>query len=142
MIRRPLTILLVEDDRVDAMAFRRAVERRGMANPLHVARCGREALARLRGEDGEPPLAPPYLVLLDQNTPGMSGHEFLDELRADEALADTVVFMLTSSDAEEDLMGAYRRNVAGYLLKPSVAQGFEPLLELLEAYDRTVLLPR
>ena len=94
-----VTLLLVEDDAVDAEAIQRAFRQQRIANPFVVVRDGVEALAALRGERG--PLVPhPFLVLLDVNMPRMNGIEFLEALRADPVLSRTVVFVLTTSDRD------------------------------------------
>jgi DNA-binding NarL/FixJ family response regulator len=60
------------------------------------------------------------LVFLDLNMPGMNGHEFLAELRADAELQRTIVFVLTTSDHDRDIQRAYEQNVAGYFLKSEI----------------------
>jgi CheY-like chemotaxis protein len=71
----------------------------------------------------------------------MSGHEFLDELREDEQLRDSVVFVLTTSDQATDKMRAYDRFVAGYIHKKSGKEGYEALTDMLEPYWSIVELP-
>ena len=82
---KPIQILLVEDDQVDIMNVKRAFSKKGIANPLHIASNGLEALDMLRGPNALDPL--PQIILLDINMPKMNGLEFLRELRNDEALA-------------------------------------------------------
>jgi len=136
-----LNILLVEDDDVDLMSVRRALNGRPAPHTVTVARDGREALAILRGEDGRPPLRSPYVILLDLNLPLLNGLEFLRELRRDPAHHRAVVFVLTTSDAERDRHAAYDENVAGYVVKSTLGHHFGPMLDLLEAYARVVSLP-
>ncbi len=136
-------VLLVEDDEVDQRAIRRAFQRAKLRCPLTVAEDGREALEVLRGEGGRAPLPKPFIVLLDLNLPRMDGIEFLRELRADAVLRAAVVFVLTTSAAEEDRERAYGHNVAGYMVKSEVATGgLRPLTDLLARYTGTVELPR
>ena len=134
-------ILLVEDDEVDIEAIRRAFRKHGLTNPVTVARDGHEALAILRGEDGGGGITGPLMILLDLNMPRMNGHEFLDELRADHALAESIVFVLTTSDSEADRQAAYARLVAGYMVKHRVGDEFGALVELLKAYWEIVEFP-
>lgn len=136
-----VTILLVDDDKVDAMAVRRSFANLRIANPMIEARNGIEALARLRGESGYERVPTPCLVLLDLNMPRMGGLEFLEELRADPVLQRTVVFVMTTSAAEEDRTRAYNKNVAGYLLKHRPGQSFLESISMLESYWRVVEFP-
>jgi CheY-like chemotaxis protein len=73
--------------------------------------------------------------------PRMNGIEFLQALRADEKLRDSIVFVLTTSKSDEDRMAAYNLNIAGYLVKSDVGAGFIRLVELLECYWRVVEFP-
>lgn len=138
---KTIHILLVEDDVVDIMALQRALQQLKIVNPLSVARDGIEALEILRGEGDRPPLPKPYLILLDLNLPRMNGIEFLQALRADAALRDAIVFILTTSHADEDRMAAYQINVAGYMVKSDVGNGFLRVVTMLEHYWRVVEFP-
>ncbi len=141
MSTRRVTLLLVEDDELEVMGIERAIERSGASNRLVVARDGVEALDRLRGEHGRDQLERPYVVLLDLNMPRMNGLELLDELRADPELRGSVVFVLTTSDTEEDRASAYARNVAGYIVKNDSKQSYDHTIELLNRYAAIVELP-
>lgn len=134
-------ILLVEDDEVDVMAVKRAFRLLKIANPLYEARDGIEALEVLRGSGGRPPLPRPFIVLLDLNMPRMGGLEFLDELRKDPELHRSIVFVMTTSAAEEDRVRAYNHNIAGYVLKHSPGHSFVDAVLMLEHYWRVVELP-
>jgi CheY-like chemotaxis protein len=119
MLNSDDTILLVEDDRVDIMTVQRALKKNKVANPLHIARTGLEALQMLRGEGGFDRLAPPpALRLLDLNLPKMSGIEFLRELRADPALKNLRIIVLTSSNEPKDRAAAFEYDVDDYIVKP------------------------
>ncbi len=141
MDRTVVNFLLVEDDEVDARAVKRAFNKRKVSNPIHVARDGVEALAMLRGEDGFPPFPRPFLILLDLNMPRMNGIQFLDELRKDPELHSSIVFVLTTSNADKDKVAAYEKNVAGYLLKSNAGTDFLSVLQLLENYVISVQFP-
>jgi CheY-like chemotaxis protein len=138
---RTVNILLVEDNTVDQEAIRRAFVSHRIANPIHVAADGIEALALLRGTDGKQKLPRPYLVLLDLNLPRLNGVELLRRIRADEELHDSIVFVLTTSKRDEDRMASYNLNVAGYVVKSDVGHGFIRLVELLDHYWRIVEFP-
>ncbi len=135
-----VNVLLVDDDAVDIMAVTRALRGHDIPNPVVVARDGIEALAVLRGEDG-PPLARPYLVLLDLNLPRMNGLEFLRELRADPVHRTAVVFVLTTSSAPQDRLSAYELGVAGYVVKWRAGNDLAPLMTLLHHYWQIVEFP-
>jgi CheY-like chemotaxis protein len=134
-------ILLVEDDAVDVMAFKRAIRRCKIANPLSVARDGIEALEILRGGPGRAPLQRPYMILLDLNLPRMNGIEFLKILRADVTLRDTPLFVLTTSKADEDRCTAYQLHVAGYIVKSNCTDSLARTVMMLEHYLRVVEFP-
>jgi CheY-like chemotaxis protein len=135
---KALNILLVEDDRVDAMNIRRALEKGNVANPIFTASDGVEALEMLRGS------AIPVerrLILLDLDLPRMNGIEFLREVRKDPALQPVSVVILTTSVDERDKIEAYELNVAGYLLKPVTFSKFVELMATIKSYWALVEMP-
>ena len=136
-----VNLLLVEDDEVDVQGLKRAFAKSRIGNPITVARDGIEALEILRGENGQAKLAKPHLILLDLNMPRMNGLEFLEAIRADEDLKASVVFMITTSKAEEDKARAYEKNVAGYIVKQDAANTFMQAVALLEHYWKVVEFP-
>ena len=87
-------ILLVEDDTLDVMIFKRALKRAGFAHTLHLAQDGQEALGLLKS-DALP--QPPDVILMDLNMPRMGGLECLAQIRGDEALSHLSVFIFTTS---------------------------------------------
>lgn len=139
--RSKLSVVVVDDDVVDAKALRRSFGRSELDFPLFFEEDGIEALKLLRGAEGKERPSRPFLVLLDINMPRMNGIEFLKELRADPALRDTVVFVLTTSRAEDDKIAAYAHNVAGYIVKSDVGDHFDKLITLLRCYNDLVRLP-
>lgn len=134
-------ILLVEDDIVDVRAIQRSFKREKLSNPVSVARDGLEGLALLRGSTQAPAIPRPFLILLDLSMPRMNGIEFLAELRADPKLKDAIVFVLTTSRAKQDKSAAYDKNVAGYIVKGDIGQGFGSLATMLDHYWTLVELP-
>lgn len=138
---QPVTLLLVEDDELDVMGIQRALEKLKISNPVAVARDGIEALECLRGENGREKITRPFIILLDLNMPRMNGIEFLDEIRKDPELHASVVFVLSTSRADEDVMKAYKHNVAGYIVKSEPAQSFMEAIRLLDCYWSLVQLP-
>lgn len=137
---RPVTLLLIEDDLVDAEAIQRAFRQQRIANPFVVVPDGVEALRALRGEAG-PPVPRPFLILLDINMPRMNGIEFLRELRRDPELHRSIVFVLTTSNREEDKLAAYEGHVAGYILKSRAGEDFLEVIKMLRSYWRVVEFP-
>jgi DNA-binding NarL/FixJ family response regulator len=73
--------------------------------------------------------------------PRMNGIEFLEAVRADPDLAQSVVFVLTTSNRDEDIMAAYNHQIAGYLLKSRAGKDFIDLITLLDSYWRIVEFP-
>ena len=134
---RTVSLLIVDDDDIDATALRRALHKLKLLNPLYRAKDGLEALEILR--NGEIPS--PYIILLDINMPRMNGIEFLEVLRADPALTHAIVFVLTTSKSDEDIIAAYREHVAGYLLKQRMDSDFLQVVGLLDHYWKVIELP-
>lgn len=124
------------------MVLQRAFKRRDIKNPIHVASDGIEALEMIRGDNGQSPIPKPIMVLLDLNMPRMNGIEFLEEIRSDPALKNTVVFVLSTSASDQDVCAAYDKQVAGYLLKTGPADDAERTVEMLENYWNIVEFPR
>jgi len=139
-LRPPLSIILVEDDDADAKAVRRAFGKVRIANPIIRLRDGVEALAFLRNETETPP-PPSYVLMVDLNMPRMGGIEFLRTLRADPRLAPAVVFIMSTSNTDNDRRAAYDQNIAGYILKSNAGADFMQLVSTIEAFWRVVELP-
>ena len=132
---RIVTILLVEDDEVDVKALKWAFEKLKVANPLVIARDGEEALELLKD------LPRPYLIISDINMPRMNGIELLRKIRATPDLRDSIVFVLTTSNDEQDKIDAYNLNVAGYMLKSDMGTSFQRAIGLIENYWKVVEFP-
>jgi len=111
---RPITVLLVEDDPGDVLLVREALNDHKLNNRLLVAADGVEAMELLRSADANRP----DLVLLDLNLPRKDGREVLAEIKADEALRSIPVVVLTTSDAEEDILRSYDLHANAYVTKP------------------------
>lgn len=140
MTYKDINILLVDDDRVDVLAIKNALEENKIANPVFVASDGLMALEMLRGK-GKQSISQPYLILLDLNMPRMNGIEFLNELRKDAQLRSSIVFVLTTSKDDRDKAAAYERNIAGYVVKSEVGENFIDLINLLQDYKLVVQFP-
>ncbi|TGE16220.1 response regulator [Hymenobacter elongatus] len=135
------SILLVEDDQMDIMNVQRELRKHDINVPLHIAKNGRDALQLLRGENGQPKIDKPSVVMLDINMPRMNGLELLDALRSDPEFVGLNVFIMTTSDLETDRLKARALAVSGYIIKPlnfdkfgeggSTVDGFSLFLDLL-----------
>ena len=141
MLNNLVHVLLVDDDDVDVDVVKRGFRKHKIANPITVARDGVEAMEILRGGDGSPPMPRPYVILLDLNMPRMNGIEFLQAVRKDPDLSDSVVFVLTTSDDEADRVRAYKQHVAGYMVKSQVGPSFRKAIDMLSQYWTVVVLP-
>ena len=138
---KTVQLLHVEDDDLCLMGLNRAFKAAKIANPIHFALDGIEALEMLRGANGRARLPRPFIVLLDLNMPRMDGIEFLKEVRKDEELKKSIVFIMTTSNADEDKVAAYNLGVAGYILKSNPANAFLEATALLDTYWRVVEFP-
>ena len=134
-------VLLVEDDEIDAEQMVRSFRKLKIGNPITIVENGYEALNVLRGEGGYARLPRPYIILLDINMPRMNGLEFLRAIRQDEELQRSIVFVLTTSKNEEDIVAAYSAHVAGYFLKSQCAAACLELPAMVRNYWRIVDLP-
>ena len=134
-------LLHVEDDELCIMGLERAFKKAKIANHISFAHDGIAALDMLRGTNGCGRIPRPYLILLDLNMPRMGGVEFLKELRKDEDLKKSIVFIMTTSGADKDKVNAYNLGVAGYILKTNPANAFLEAAALLDVYWRVVEFP-
>ncbi len=134
-------VLLVDDDQVDQEAVRRALDASTFDCSLTIASNGLEALDILRAPDGIMTMDRPLLILLDLNMPKMNGFEFLSEIRADPELESAVVFVLSTSRRDEDVLRSYEYRVAGFLSKDTIAADFSLLANFLQSYANLVDFP-
>lgn len=129
-IMRP--ILLVEDNPLDIDLTLRAFARRKLANPIHVARDGEEAMRLIDSwEQGEDP---PVLILLDLKLPRVDGLEVLARLKQHPELCVIPVVMLTTSAETRDVETAYKLGVNSYIVKPVSFEKFMEVAEKIEVY--------
>lgn len=123
-------ILLVEDDRVDAMTVKRAIRQIKLNHPLVHVENGEEALEYLQDDDNEKP----WIILLDLNMPKMNGIEFLQVAKAKEALRTIPVVVLTTSKEQQDRIESFTFGVAGYMIKPVDYKQFVTMMEAIKMY--------
>ena len=129
-----MNILLVDDNDVDVLLFRRALRNAGTNTTVVRARDGVEALDILNGEFPEQELQAPYVILLDINMPRMNGHTFLKRLRASDHISDSRVVVVTTSNNPKDIELAYGNFASGYVVKPSSTQEMTKVIKHLHNY--------
>ena len=135
-VRKPLTILIADDDPEDQMLLKAAWAKSRLANDLRFVDDGEQLLNYLyRLEDyTDPTVSPrPGLILLDLNMPKINGHEALEEIKTDLDLRTIPVVVLTSSKAEQDIIRSYDLGVCGFITKPVT---FEGLVDVITGMGR------
>ena len=132
----PLEIMLVEDNAADVRLTLEAFKEARVANRLHVARDGVEAIRMLR----EPGTATPRpdLILLDLNLPRKDGREVLKEIKQDDALRHIPVVILSTSQADQDILHSYRLGANAFITKPVEIDEFIDVVRSLEQFWLTV----
>ena len=128
----PVEVLLVEDDPGDVLMTQEAFKDYKIANNLNVVTNGEDALAYLRRQGAFADAAVPDLILLDLNLPRRDGREVLREVKSDPDLRRIPVVVLTTSDAEEDVLGSYDLHANAYVRKPV---DFEQFVSAVRAVD-------
>jgi CheY-like chemotaxis protein len=142
MSLKQINILHVEDDEVDAMVMQRALKKTSLNYTLQHAKNGLIALDMLRGTNGFSKISPrPNIILLDLNMPQMGGLEFLHDLRADEELKSIGVYVLSTSNDDQDRIQAYRYNVAGYIIKPLSLESYVEAIAILNNFWSLIEMP-
>jgi CheY-like chemotaxis protein len=136
-------VLLVEDDPGDVLMTREAFEEHKLRNTLHVVNDGVDAVAFLRREREYSGAPRPGLILLDLNLPKMDGREVLAEIKADENLRAIPVVVLTTSEAEEDVLRSYDLHANAYVTKPVDFERFIRVVQHIDDFFVSVVkLPR
>jgi len=139
MMSDVVDILLVEDNPGDVRLTREALKEAKVRNELHVATDGVEALAFLRREGVHKKAVRPSLVLLDLNLPRKSGREVLAEMKEDPELRRIPVVILTTSQAEQDIIKAYDLHVNCYINKPVDLDQFLQVVKSIEDFWLTLV---
>jgi len=130
----PIEILLAEDNPGDVRLTEKALDHGNILNNLHVVNDGAEAITFLRQEGEYADEPRPDLVLLDLNMPRKDGREVLEDMKADSDLRRLPVVVLTSSEAEEDVVRSYELNANAYLTKPVDFDGFVDIVKRIEDF--------
>ncbi|HEX8393316.1 MAG TPA: response regulator [Longimicrobium sp.] len=139
MESRPIEVLLVEDNPGDVRLTREALKEGKVRNNLSVAPDGVEALAYLRRQGRYADAKRPDLILLDLNLPRKDGREVLGEIKADPALRTIPVVILTTSEAERDISGAYALHANCYITKPVDLDQFITVVKSIEDFWFTIV---
>jgi two-component system, chemotaxis family, response regulator Rcp1 len=136
---KPIEILLVEDNPGDVQLTKEALEEGNLFVNLSVANDGVEAMAFLRrqGEHADAPT--PDIILLDLNLPKKGGREVLQEIKADADLKCIPVVVLTTSEAEADIVSTYGLHANCYITKPVDIDQFIKIVQLLEQFWFTIV---
>ena len=141
--RRVIDVLLVEDDPGDELMIRKAFEHHDIRHALHHVPDGVEAMRFLRQEDTYAGSPRPDLVLLDLNLPRMDGREVLRQVKGDPTLRVIPIVVLTTSEADEDILRSYELHANAYVTKPV---DLDQLMEVIRMTDdffvNVVKLPR
>ena len=132
--RKLVKFLLVEDDDDHAEIAMRSLQKADSINRIDRASDGVEALQYLRGEGPFQGMSLPDVILLDLKLPKMDGHEVLAELKGDEQLRMIPVVVLSTSDAEDDRLHAYRLHANSYLVKPLNGNHFKQMIQDMSVY--------
>jgi chemotaxis family two-component system response regulator Rcp1 len=139
----PIEVLLVEDSPGDVRLTQEAFRDTNLAIHLHVASDGMEAMAFLRRQGVHSDAPRPDLILLDLNLPKMDGREVLAHIKDDSSLKTIPTVILTTSEAEVDIVKSYQLQANCYLCKPVQLDAFQTLVKRInEFWLATAKLPQ
>ena len=139
----PMDVLLVEDNPGDVRLMVEAFRDANRSIRLHVAYDGVEAIAFLRREGAHADAPRPDFILLDLNLPRMDGREVLAHIKKDDSLRTIPTVILTTSEADADILKSYELNANAYLKKPVTLEAFESLVKSINDFWLTrVMLPQ
>lgn len=130
----PINILLVEDDPGDVLMTREALEEHKVMNNLFVVNNGEDAVSFLTRQGDHAAAPGPDLILLDLNLPRLDGREVLARIKADEELRRIPVVVLTTSQAEEDILRSYDLHANAYVAKPVDFEQFSRVVRQIDEF--------
>jgi chemotaxis family two-component system response regulator Rcp1 len=136
---KPIEILMVEDNPGDVRLTVEALKETKLNNNLNIVKNGVEALAYLRREGEYANAARPDLILLDLNLPKKDGREVLREIKEDQDLGRIPVVILTTSQAEEDILRTYDLHANCYISKPVDLEQFTQVVQSIEFFWLTIV---
>jgi len=135
--RKPINILLAEDDEDDYLLIAEALKESRLANRMFWVKDGEQLLDYLhrRGNYADPAESPvPGIILLDLNMPRKDGREALEEIKSEPALRRIPIIILTTSQAEEDILRSYDLGVNSFIRKPVQFEDFVEMVKVLGKY--------
>lgn len=138
-MKKSIRVLLVEDNPGDADLTKETLEAGKVHVEIVMAVDGSEALARLRRQPPHEADPLPDLILLDLNLPKIGGREVLAELKKHDDLRRIPVVILTSSDAEGDIVKSYELGASCYVTKPVGLEAFQAIVRSVESFWFTVV---
>jgi CheY-like chemotaxis protein len=136
---QPIEVLLVEDDPGDVLLIREAFDFNKVHNNLNVVSDGEQALDYLRGTGDYAGRTRPDLVLLDLNLPRKDGREVLAEVKSDPDLRTIPIVVLTTSEAEEDVLKSYQLHANAYVTKPVDFERFVSIVRQIDDFFVSVV---
>jgi two-component system, chemotaxis family, response regulator Rcp1 len=139
MFAKPIEILMVEDSPGDVRLTVEALKEAKVLNNFSVVEDGVEAMDFLRRQGKHADAPRPDLILLDLNLPKKDGREVLAEVKADDALKAIPVVVLTTSQAEQDIVRSYELHANCYITKPVDLDQFMTVVRSVESFWLTVV---
>jgi CheY-like chemotaxis protein len=136
---QPIEVLLVEDDPGDVLLIREAFDFNKVHNNLNVVNDGEQALDYLRGTGDYVGRTRPDLVLLDLNLPRKDGREVLADVKSDPDLRTIPIVVLTTSEAEEDVLKSYQLHANAYVTKPVDFERFVSIVRQIDDFFVSVV---
>lgn len=130
-------IVIVEDDKIDAMTFQRALKDIGVKNKIEHFENGEAALEYLEDQNNQKPC----IILLDLNMPRMNGIEFLKHIKQHPILKSIPVVVVTTSTDHRDRSESFEQSVAGYMVKPVDYGAFVEMMKTISKYWQRSQLP-
>jgi two-component system, chemotaxis family, response regulator Rcp1 len=131
---KPIDILLVEDSPGDVRLVQEALREAKVRNRMTVVNDGEEAMTCLRKQGRFAHESTPGLILLDLNLPRKNGFEVLQEIKVDESLRRIPVVILTTSQAEQDILKSYDLYANAYITKPVDLEQFLAVVKAIEGF--------
>jgi CheY-like chemotaxis protein len=139
----PVRILVVDDDPGDVLMIEEALESSGVEKAIDVVGDGQEAMEFLRGEGRHAGAVRPDMILLDLNMPRMDGRQVLSQVKGDQELRTIPIVVLTTSNADIDILASYTLQANAYVTKPIGLDDFNKVVQHIDRFfGRIVVLPR